>query len=308
MLTAHNFINSGLERREGYHYIQSAMIEDKMKNYFVYTHARATDGSIFYVGKGKDNRATTRKSRNPHWRNIVAKNGLIVVKHAEGLTQDEAFDLEVEMIAKFRAAGVALVNQTNGGEGKSGFTYTMSDDHKRAIGDAQRGVPKSPESVAKVAAALRGRKHTKEHKAKIGAASKGNQYRKGTKHSTETKAKIAAAGIGRKKSSEAIEKSAAAHRGVPKSPEHRAKISESLKGISPGPKSAETRAKMSNYSSNRSAEHRAALGAAFRGKPLSEDHRAKLSAAKKGRKAPHIAAYWARRRAEKQAAAACIQQ
>ncbi len=80
-----------------------------------------------------------------------------------------------------------------------------------------------------------------------------------------------------------------------------------MKGKNTAPKSDETRAKMSVYASNRTPEHREALGASFRGKKLSEDHRAKLSAAKKGKKNPVIAAYWARRRAEKQAAAACQQ-
>ena len=46
-------------------------------NFYVYQHRRADDGGIFYVGKGKGKRAGERAKRNPFWKNIAAKHGVI---------------------------------------------------------------------------------------------------------------------------------------------------------------------------------------------------------------------------------------
>lgn len=96
-----------------------------MTKFYVYEHWRLDRDECFYVGKGMKNRAYKMRDRNARHRAIMAKlsregSGMEVRMVATGLTEDEAFALEVERIAFWRAAGVGLANRTNGGEGTSG--------------------------------------------------------------------------------------------------------------------------------------------------------------------------------------------
>lgn len=96
-----------------------------MKKFYVYEHWRLDRDECFYVGKGMKNRAYKMRDRNAHHRAIMAKlsregSGMEVRMVATGLTEEEAFALEVERIAFWREAGVDLANRTNGGEGTSG--------------------------------------------------------------------------------------------------------------------------------------------------------------------------------------------
>lgn len=97
-----------------------------MSIFYVYEHWRLDRDECFYVGKGKGNRAYNMRDRNAHHRAIMEKlsregSGMEVRMVATGLTEDEAFALEVERIAFWRAAGADLANKTNGGEGTSGL-------------------------------------------------------------------------------------------------------------------------------------------------------------------------------------------
>lgn len=58
-----------------------------MNDFYVYVHRRATDESIFYVGRGRKKRAHST-GHNPHWRNIVKKHGRTV--HIVDENLDEA--------------------------------------------------------------------------------------------------------------------------------------------------------------------------------------------------------------------------
>lgn len=91
--------------------------------FYVYLHKRPTDGSPFYVGKGKGNRAWVSKSRNQHWRNVVNKHGSFVVEIIkENLTEQEAFDFEAETI---KSIGIEnLTNQTLGGISTTGMVHS----------------------------------------------------------------------------------------------------------------------------------------------------------------------------------------
>jgi hypothetical protein len=53
--------------------------------YYIYSHTRLDTGNIFYIGKGTKklkgqvyNRAYTKSSRNPYWKNIVKKSAYYV--------------------------------------------------------------------------------------------------------------------------------------------------------------------------------------------------------------------------------------
>ena len=123
--------------------------------------------------------------------------------------------------------------------------------------------PMSPETIAKITAAMTGKKQAPEHIAKRVAANTGKKL------APEHKAKIGAAMTGKIRSPEDIAKTAAANTGKTRSPETIAKMSAANTGKKHGPESAETKAKKS---------------AAMTGKKLSPEHKAKIAAAKTGKK------------------------
>ena len=52
--------------------------EGTPSGYYLYVHRKATDGSIFYVGKGKGDRWRSTNRTNKHWQNTATKYGAIV--------------------------------------------------------------------------------------------------------------------------------------------------------------------------------------------------------------------------------------
>ena len=125
------------------------------QDFYVYLHRKATTGDVFYVGKGQDRRALSHRGRNRHWKNIVAKHGLVVEIVADRLREWYAHELECELIALHgrRDLGYGpLVNMEDGGQGASGRMQTakrqaskqcdtrgMPDCYQRP--SAQRGAP-----------------------------------------------------------------------------------------------------------------------------------------------------------------------
>lgn len=141
----------------------------------VYIHRRATDGVVFYVGKGRDKHRANRKSqRSEFWKSVVKKHGYTVEIIKEGLCNEEANELEIALIDfyKRREDGGSLVNHTLGGDGGLGSKYWL------------------------------GKKHSNKTKSKISKSQTGNNYHLGHKHSKETKDRISKAKIGQKHSEE----------------------------------------------------------------------------------------------------------
>ncbi len=94
--------------------------------FYVYEHWRPDRDECFYVGKGMGGRANKMRDRNLHHRAIAKKlstMGMAVEVRmvATGLDEETAFEIEMERIAFWRAAGIDLANKTNGGEGTSGL-------------------------------------------------------------------------------------------------------------------------------------------------------------------------------------------
>ena len=89
--------------------------------YYTYIHTRKDTNKIFYVGKGKGNRAYVAK-RNKHWNAIVDKHGFNVCILAHWTTEQQALDHEKFLIQCFLDLGYVLANKTLGGEGTSGLT------------------------------------------------------------------------------------------------------------------------------------------------------------------------------------------
>jgi len=99
--------------------------------YYMYLHRRATDNRVFYVGKGKKNRAWSMSNRNQFWHNIANKHGYKVDIVFDGLSEDEAFQCEKDAILELRYFGCKLANITSGGDGVSGLK--MSEEHKKKL-------------------------------------------------------------------------------------------------------------------------------------------------------------------------------
>lgn len=67
--------------------------------FYVYVHKKLGTNEVFYVGKGKKNRAYTTKSRNNHRSNVVNKYGGFDVEIIKsGMTEKESFEFEKKTI------------------------------------------------------------------------------------------------------------------------------------------------------------------------------------------------------------------
>jgi len=186
--------------------------------FYVYEHWRLDRDECFYVGKGKGIRAYKMRDRNAHHRAIMGKlsregSGMEVRMVATGLTEDEAFAIEVERIAFWREAGIDLANRTNGGDGVSGLK--MSDEAKAKMSAAKLGKKQKPDVVARRIAPLIGRKQPRE------AIEMGAEKRRGNPLSAEHKAKISAAHTGKIVSDETRASLSAANKGKPWSEKRR---------------------------------------------------------------------------------------
>lgn len=181
--------------------------------FYVYEHWRPDRDEPFYVGKGKGGRANMMARRNLHHKAIQKKLHFLgmaveVKIVASGLTESEAFLLEVERIRMWRNAGIDLANKSDGGEGSAGHIGLRGPAHPNY------GKP-SP---------MRGKRMKNEHREKLSAAMKGKKNRLGAKLSNETKGKIAASRIGRSSWAKGRAKSAEVRQKISQS------LSESIKG------------------------------------------------------------------------------
>lgn len=169
--------------------------------HYTYIH-RCKDNvkRIFYVGKGSSGRMRSNFHRNPHWKSIVAKHGLVVEKVASWETHEEALEHEKFLIFCFKSMGIKLCNMTDGGEGVTGYKPTKEQREKTS--KRMKGIVLSDEarlkiSISKIGNKARlGHKNSDQHKEKIAAIWKGKKL------SEEHKRKLSLAKVGRKLSEE----------------------------------------------------------------------------------------------------------
>ena len=112
------------------------------EDFYVYLHRKGTScGDIFYVGKGRKQRAWSRHSRSKFWNSTALKHGFFTQIVCTGLGEAEAHIKEIELIRHFGRKNNntgKLVNLTDGGEGTSGKVYTEDEKiatSKRNTGD-----------------------------------------------------------------------------------------------------------------------------------------------------------------------------
>lgn len=189
-----------------------------LNTFYVYTHHRATDGAVFYVGKGTRGRAYKTHGRNLHWKRVVAKHGYYVTIVADGMTESEALQKEIKLIADI--GKIALCNMTDGGEGMSGHTHSV--ETKRKQSESAKRVVRSEARLAKLKTLNVGRTASPATKQKMSDARKGYQHspealekmrQKANARSPETIAKQVAANIGKIRSDVARSNMAASQKG-----------------------------------------------------------------------------------------------
>jgi len=141
-----------------------------MADFYVYLHRKATTGEIFYVGKGRDERAyDTGVDRSIHWNRVAKKHGRTVEFVQTGLQEWYAHELEMDLIAYHGRKNLGLgplINKTDGGEGTSGYVYTQEDLQR--MSDSHKGNIASDETRAKMSASM-----TPERRAMLSAINKG---------------------------------------------------------------------------------------------------------------------------------------
>jgi hypothetical protein len=207
-----------------------------MSTFYVYAYLRSNDsttskaGTPYYIGKGTGNRAFA-KHYTP-----VPKDPTNIIFIEQNLTEEQAHNLEIELILKYGRKDLnsgILHNRTNGGEGIS-----------------------NPSVATRQKLAYAKRNESAETRLKRSISAK-NRVR--TPLSEETKRRISKANSGKKRSKITKEKQSIAKKDKPLSAEHKAKISKTLKG--------KPKAPFSN-------QHKENIGKVHRGKPWSAARRA----------------------------------
>ena len=155
-----------------------------MKDFYTYAYLRE-DGSPYYVGKGKGDRAFSTQRRNKP----LCNSKIVFLR--KNMSEKDALKHECKIIKFFgrKDLGTGILrNRTDGGEGISGHKF--SDESRARISLANKGKKRTKEHKANYRLANLGKKLTDETKAKMSLAMMGNTNRLGKKHTEETKARM----------------------------------------------------------------------------------------------------------------------
>ena len=72
-----------------------------MNEFYVYMYRRSDTNDVFYIGKGKGYRAEMINGHNDHCVKIANKYGFSIDYVKKDISEQEAFDLERELIHKY---------------------------------------------------------------------------------------------------------------------------------------------------------------------------------------------------------------
>ena len=140
--------------------------------FYTYVYLRE-DGTPYYIGKGKGDRAYSKRRKGVK-RPRDEKRILILKK---GLTEQEAFRHEKYMISVFGRKDLEtgiLLNRSDGGDGNSGYRHT--EETKARISKTSSGRKLKP--------------RTKIHRERLSAALRGKKSWLGLRHREDSKKKI----------------------------------------------------------------------------------------------------------------------
>lgn len=222
--------------------------------YYAYVHSKP-HGEPFYVGKGGRRRVAEVVRNNKFHRDILSKYGVENVKVTAFpcASEKDAFLLETVIIGVLKGEGFRLANQTDGGEGTSGWAAPLAFKEQKRIDSLGKKNPfygkrHTPERNAENAArakiqwqdpALR-KLHSERGKRLVGKA---NPFF-GKRHTEESKRKVSETKRGKpgRKMTEAMKRdcservTGAKHHfyGKKLTAEHRAKVSESMSAATIG--------------------------------------------------------------------------
>ena len=209
---------------------------------YEYRLPESDGGHTYYVGQGTYDRPYKSHPYRGHKRNTCIKpkdkNQIVIIK--DNLTEQEAKDLEIELIAKHGRIDLGegyLINKTDGGEGNNG--WIASEETKRKMSEAQKGKILTEETKRKLSKAHKGKILTEDHKRKMSEANKGKSV------SEETRKKISEANKGKTHTEESKRKMSEAAKVKIFTEDHRRNLSEAAKGKKRGPHTEETRKKIS---------------------------------------------------------------
>lgn len=231
------------------------MINRNEKKYCVYFHINSFTEEVFYVGIGTIKRPAQDYKRSDFWKNYVKKYGFKVKIIEEGLSWEDACNIEKHFITFFGRKGIGtgiLINQTNGGDGTGGYAGFWKG--KKRPSASEETIKKCKQNTArywlgksipsevknKIANKLKGTKPSVETIAKLKKRIPWNKGKKGVQISTrkgiktgkpmpvKTREAIKLANTGRVVSKEFREKMSKINKGKIISPEVRDKIRQTL--------------------------------------------------------------------------------
>lgn len=195
--------------------------QDPSKLFTLYGLKRPDDNIIRYIGitcqrlcnrlSSHIREASKKKYHKDFWVSKMLPLRPEMIPFAVGLTQEEALDLEIFVIAEARKQGRDLVNQTMGGEGGPG----LSGEKHPFFGKKQ-----SDKTKAKRSLAMMGKKHTPETRKIMSEREFSEEHRRnlsialtGKKRSEESKRNQSIANTGKKQSPETCARRSESHRG-----------------------------------------------------------------------------------------------
>lgn len=93
-----------------------------MNKFYVYKHINKKTNEVFYIGKGSGKRAYDKINRNKNWIEYTKNNEYYVTIFKDSLTEDEAYDMEIDEIKK-----IGLDKLTNISSGGRYTFYTIPE-------------------------------------------------------------------------------------------------------------------------------------------------------------------------------------
>jgi len=205
-----------------------------VKSFYVYQLRAETEECPFYVGKGRGNRKSQhvcdarrgKKSLKDSKIRKYEKAGIKILVEVlfRSESEEECFALEVELIKAYgrRDKGLGcLANQTDGGEGSSGATF--SDERKQQMSERMSGRFRDAAHCRNLSKARMGHAVSAETRAKISKSLAGRKL-----HPDHVE-KLRKAGLRAVRSEEAKANMSRAQKGRTVSEDQRLKISKTLK-------------------------------------------------------------------------------